>query len=251
MSAGSFDLTGRTALVTGSARRVGAVIARTLHASGARIILHYHRSRAEAESLARDLPHDGAPALVLGADLAEPSEIEAMFAALDRAHVVPDILVNSAANFLTSPPDRADLDVWQASIDVNLRAPYLVTMLAVERWARQAPARADVVNITDVWGERPAAGRTAYCVSKAGLIMLTKSLARELGALARVNGVSPGPVLMPEAYDERARARAVRRTVLRREGRPEDIAQAVVFLVGGTDYATGSIVTVDGGRSVV
>lgn len=250
MSAGAVDLTGRTALVTGGARRVGAVIATALHAAGARIVLHYRHSATEATVLAAELATDGAPALTVAADLAEPAEIDGMFAALDVSGVLPDIVVNSASNFLVSPADRADLDVWQASIDVNLRAPYLVSMAAAERWARSDLARADIVNITDVWGERPAKGRTAYGVSKAGLIMLTKSLARELAPRVHVNGVSPGPVLFAESYGEEERRRAVRRTVLKREGRPEDVAGAVLFLVG-SDYATGSVVTVDGGRSIM
>ena len=244
-------LHGRTALVTGAGRRVGAVIARTLHAAGASVVIHHHTSGEAAARLAAELDGAGPPARTVAADLSRPDAIDAMLSSLDSLGAFPDLIVNSASNFLTSPSDRADLDVWEASIDVNLRAPYLVTMGAVARWARAKPPRADVVNVTDVWGERPAKGRTAYCVSKAGLIMLTKSLSRELGPDVRVNGVSPGPVLMPADYPEEARARAVRRTVMKREGRPEDVAEAVLFLVARTDFATGSILTVDGGRSVV
>jgi pteridine reductase len=251
MSAGGVDLKGRTALVTGGARRVGAAIARTLHAAGARIVLHYRESSGEASTLARELARDGDPAATVRADLARPDEIDAMFATLDAASILPDIVVNSASNFLVAPGDRVDLDVWHASMDVNLRAPYLVSLRAAERWERAALERADVVNITDVWGVRPVMERTAYCVSKAGLIMLTKSLARELAPRVRVNAVSPGPVLLPDGFSEEARRRAIRRTVMRREGSPEDVARAVLFLVGGTDYATGSVLTVDGGRSIV
>jgi pteridine reductase len=247
------DLTGRTALVTGAARRVGAEIARGLAESGARVIVHYRSSESAAASLVEELDRSTPGTALVRADLARPEEIERLMGELNASGLRPDILVNSASTFeptpVGEPVGEPGGDGWQATLAINLTAPYLLAMHLVS--ALDAGQSGDVVNVADVWGERPLGGHLAYSVSKSGLLMLTRGLARELAPRIRVNAVNPGPVLLPESYDAGQRRRALRRTLLGREGSARDVANAVLFLVGGTDYATGSVVTVDGGRSVM
>ncbi len=244
---GDRPLSGRTALVTGAARRVGAVIARALSRRGARLAIHHLRSASEASRLVAELEWGGGQARAFRADLSEPTEIARLFDDLEDASLLPDIVVNSAAIFEPSPLDRPDLEGWHRTLAINLTAPYLVSMHAARRLPRGS---GDIVMIADVWGMRPLAGHVAYSTSKAGLIMLTRALARALAPTVRVNAIAPGPVLLPDGHDEADRKRAVSRTLLGREGRPEDVAQAVLFLVSATDYVTGTVLTIDGGRSV-
>ena len=238
-------LGGRAALVTGGAVRVGAEIVRALAGAGSRVAIHHRRSRRAAEDLAGEIGRAGGAATVVEADLASAVEIATLFDELDRQGFVPDIVVNSASNFFPSPLDRPDLPGWEEAMAVNLTAPYLVAMHAV---ARLGDREGDIINIADVYGMRPMRRYIAYSVSKAGLVMLTRSLAQSLAPRIRVNAVAPGPVLLPETYTVEERERAVRRTLLGREGSPADVAGAVLFLLTGTRYATGSVITVDGGR---
>jgi pteridine reductase len=241
-------LAGRTALVTGAAVRVGAEIARRLARAGARVAIHFNTSGDAAERLVREIREAGGDARPFQANLARTDEIESLFQQLDADHILPDILVNSAACFDPSPTDRPDLDGWRRTLDINLTAPYLLAMLA----APKMPAHGgDIVNIADVWGLRPLGSHMAYSTSKAGLIMLTRALARAFAPRIRVNAIAPGPVLLPETMSDRERERALARTLLMREGRAADVAEAVHFLVAATDYATGSVLTIDGGRSAV
>lgn len=244
----SATLSGRTALVTGGARRVGAVILERLTDLGARGIVHHHTSARDADALVGRLRAAGADARAAQADLRDRRAVTSLFDTLASDGWTPDIVVNSASRFDASATSGADFAVWDDTLALNVTAPYQIAMEAADRLGDRT---GDIVNIADVWGLRPLRRYVAYSVSKAGLVMLTKSLAQILAPRIRVNAVAPGPVMLPEAYDEAQRDRAIRNTLLGREGSAADVANAVAFLVAGTTYATGSVVTVDGGRNAM
>ncbi len=235
------------ALVTGSARRIGATIVRTLHADGMRVIIHYRGSQQEAQALATELNQirpDSAH--LLQADLDEPDAVRALAADAISAFGRLDLLVNNASSFYPTPVDTASDDDWTRLVHSNLRAPFILSQsLAPALRAQQG----SIINIVDVYAEKPLSQHTLYCMAKAGLAMMTKSLARELGPDIRVNGVSPGPILWPESGQMNQDA-ITDATALKRCGAPEDIASAVAWLARDAGFVTGQILAVDGGRSL-
>lgn len=237
-------------LVTGAARRVGAAIARTLHASGATIALHYRSSATDAEALAAELNRlrPGSASLVQG-DLSKAGVPEQVALQVLAAHGRVDGLVNNASSFFPTAIGKMDDKAWNELIGSNLRGPlFLSQALAPELRKR----RGAIVNIVDIHAERPLRGYPLYSAAKAGLLGLTRALALELAPEVRVNGVSPGAIEWPEdgqfAPDEREAI--IRHTLLQRVGNPSDIAGAVRFLMLDAPYVTGQILAVDGGRSV-
>lgn len=241
-------LAGRWALVTGGAKRVGRAIALELAARGAHVAIHYHSSRSEAEGTVRDIEARGVRALALPAELSVPAEVYALAARVEAETGGIAVLVNSASNYLRVPFDGLTEAVWDASLDVNLKAPFLLS------WklglAMRARGEGRIVNLADWAAERPYRDYLPYCVSKAGIVCLTRALAKELAPEVTVNAVAPGPVLPPDDMAETERAAIVRVTPLRRFGTPEDVARCVRFLVEEADFTTGSIYHVDGGRLV-
>jgi len=244
------SLDGRSALVTGAAKRIGAVIARTLHAAGANVAIHYNRSAAEADELAAELNRARAKsAFTIGADMRDIAAVERMAAqVLERTGKRLDVLVNNASNFYPTPIGTITLEQWDDLFGSNLKAPLFLSQALVP--ALRA-ARGVIVNIVDVHSQRPLRDHPVYGPAKAGLAMLTRSLAKDLGPDVRVNGVSPGAILWPdEGMSDGLRAAIIKQTALKRAGTPEDIAAAVLFLVRDAPYVTGQIIAVDGGRSV-
>ena len=244
------SLDGRWALVTGAAKRIGAVIARTLHGAGANVVIHYNRSAAEADELAAELLRARPKsAFTIGADLADIPAVERMAAqVLERTGAQLDVLVNNASNFYPTPIGTITLEQWDDLFGSNLKAPLFLSQALVP--ALRA-ARGVIVNIVDVHAQRPLRDHPVYGPAKAGLAMLTRSLAKDLGPDVRVNGVSPGAILWPdEGMSDGLRAAIIKQTALKRAGTPEDIAAAVLFLVRDAPYVTGQIIAVDGGRSV-
>jgi pteridine reductase len=244
-------LDGRWALVTGAAKRIGAVIARTLHDAGANVAIHYNRSAAEAEQLAEELnrrrPNS---AFTVAADMLDIGAVERMAdQVLERIGSDKlDVLVNNASNFYPTPLGTITLEQWQDLMGSNLKAPLFLSQALLP--ALRA-ARGVIINIVDVHWQRPLRDHPVYGAAKAGLAMLTRSLAKDLGPDIRVNGVSPGAILWPdEGMSEALRASIIKQTALKRSGGPEDIASAVLFLVRDAPYVTGQIIAVDGGRSV-
>ncbi|MZR63594.1 pteridine reductase [Alcanivorax sp. DP30] len=235
------------ALVTGSARRIGATIVRTLHASGMRVIIHYRGSQTEAETLAAEL-NQARPesAALLQADLDDPDAVRALASAAMAAFGRLDLLVNNASSFYPTPVESATDDDWTRLIHSNLRAPFILSQSLAPALREQQGC---IINIVDVYAEKPLSQHTLYCMAKAGLAMMTKSLARELGPDIRVNGVSPGPILWPESGQMNQDA-ITDATALKRCGRPEDIADAVQWLAQDAGFVTGQILAVDGGRSL-
>ena len=233
------------ALVTGAARRVGARIVRELHAAGMSVAIHFHRSRKDAESLREEL-EEARPgtAMTVAADLVEPGAPESVVARAGERWGRLDVLVNNASTFYPTPVGEATQSEWKDLVGSNLAAPFFLAQAATPLLRA---VRGSIVNIADVYGHRPLAGFPVYSAAKAGLVMLTRALALELGPEVRVNSVSPGAVLWPE-NDEPDRRRIIEEIALGRSGDPGDIARAVLFLVRDATYVTGQDLAVDGGR---
>ncbi len=242
-------MAGQCALVTGGARRVGAAIVRAVHAEGAAVMIHCHSSPEEADALAAELNGLRAgSAAVACADLRAQPELPALVEATLKRFGALHLLVNNASSFYPTPLGRIEPAQWDDLMGTNLRAPLFLTQAAAP--ALRAAGGA-VVNLVDIHGQRPLRDHTVYSVAKAGLIMLTRALARELAPQVRVNGIAPGPVLWPEGgMDAQRQATIIARTPLGRRGTPEDIARTVVFFAADAPFVTGQILAVDGGRSI-
>ena len=238
-------------LVTGAAKRVGAVIARTLHASGANIVVHCNRSRREADTLVKELNNTRAhSAAVLQGDLLACNAIKGLIDQAASAFGRLDGLVNNASAFFATPIGSIDEDSWSALMDSNLKAPLFLSQAAAPYLRK---TKGCIVNIVDIHAERPLKNFVVYSVAKAGLAGLTRSLALELGPEIRVNGVAPGAILWPAAgndFPEAEQKRIVSHTPMQRIGSPEDVAGAVKYLMLDAPFVTGQIIAVDGGRSV-
>lgn len=239
--------TAPVALVTGAARRVGAVIARRLHAAGYDIALHHRRSGEAAQALQAELEHERAGStLVLQAELAEFDRLPELVAQTLGRFGRLDALVNNASAFYPTSVGTTVPAQWDELFASNARAPFFLSQAAVPHLRR---ARGAIVNLVDVYAERPLAGHTLYCMAKAALAMMTLSLAKELGPDIRVNAVAPGAVLWPEQGRSEAEQQAmIAGTALQRAGTPEDVAEAVRWLLQDAHYTTGQVLRVDGGR---
>jgi pteridine reductase len=242
-------LDGRVVLVTGGARRLGAAIGRRLHAAGANLVVHYHQSQAAADALVEELEAlRGSSAHAVRGDLHDVERLPGLVAATLERFGRLDVLVNNASSFYPTPVGTITAAQFDDLVGTNLRAPLFLSQAA-------APAlratRGLVINMVDIHGRRPLKAHPVYCAAKAGLVMLTKSLARELGPEIRVNGIAPGPVLWPERDLEASlKDEIIARTALKRPGSPEDIARAAHFFAVDAPYVTGQILAVDGGRSL-
>jgi pteridine reductase len=244
-------LAGKTALVTGGARRVGAEIVRHLHACGANVVIHCHRSADQAHALARELEQTRAGStLVASADLLDTDQLPQLLATITTRFNSLDILVNNASSFFPTPLGTITPAQWADLMGTNLKAPLFLTQAAAPALRRSLGL---VLNIVDIHGLRPLRDYSVYSTAKAGLIQLTRALARELAPEVRVNAIAPGPVLWPESAAELDVARQneiIQRTLLKRAGSPADIARTVRFFATDAPYITGQILAVDGGRSV-
>jgi pteridine reductase len=242
-------LRGRIALVTGGARRVGAQIVRALHGAGANVVIHCHRSRAEADRLAAELESSRAGSTaVLNADLLDVAQLSPLIAATLNRFGGLDLLINNASTFYPTPLGSIRPEQWDDLFGTNLRAPAFLAQAAAPELRR---TRGLLLNMVDIHGMRPLRDHTVYSTAKAGLIMLTRALARELAPDVRVNGIAPGPVLWPEAgIDERRKESILQNTPLHRAGSPDDIARAVLFFATDAPFVTGQILAIDGGRSI-
>jgi pteridine reductase len=242
-------LSGQTALVTGAARRVGAQIARSLHAAGANIMLHCHRSLPEAQRLAAQLEQARAgSAAVSVTDLRDTAALPGLIAGTCDRFGALDLLINNASSFYPTPIGQITLAQWGDLIGTNLQAPLFLAQAAAPELRRRGGS---LLNIVDIHGLRPLREHAVYSAAKAGLIMLTRALARELAPQVRVNAIAPGAVMWPEqGLDEARRDRIRAQTPLQRPGTPEDIARAVLFFATQAPFVTGQVLAVDGGRSI-
>jgi pteridine reductase len=242
-------LAGKTVLITGGARRVGACIARTLHGAGANVVIHYRGSAADAKALAKELNATRAKSVALAqADLLDVARHPALVETAVDAFGQLDVLVNNASSFYPTPVGKITESHWNDLLGTNLKAPLFLSQAAA---AALQDTHGLILNLADIHGLRPLRNYTAYCIAKAGLIMLTKSLARELGPNVRVNAIAPGPVMWPEkGADTALKKKIVERTALKRSGSPEDVARTALFFCADASFITGQILAVDGGRSV-
>ena len=237
------------ALITGAGKRVGAVIARTLHAAGYDLALHHRHSAADAELLAASLERQRSDStFVLQAELAAldalPGMVQRVLARFGRL----DALVNNASAFYPTPVGSATVAQWNELFASNAQAPFFLSQAATPALRE---AHGAIVNLVDIYAERPLANHPLYCMAKAALEAMTRSLALDLGPDVRVNGVAPGAVMWPsdgKAYDDQQAMLA--RTPLQRAGSPDDVAGAVLWLLRDAHFVTGQIVRVDGGRSL-
>ena len=235
------------ALVTGSARRLGAAIARGLHAAGYDLALHCHGSRAERDALVAELEIMRAGStLALQADLVEFDRLPELVAATVGRFGRLDALVNNASAFFPTPLGEATPAQWDALFGVNARAPFFLSQAAAPHLRA---ARGAIVNLADIHGERPLRDHAVYGMGKAALLYLTRALALELAPEVRVNAVAPGAILWPDAgKPEAAKAAVLARTPLARTGTPEEVAEAVRWLLADAAYTTGQVLRLDGGR---
>ncbi len=239
----------RTVLITGAAVRVGASMARAFHAAGANLVLHYRHSASAARALANELEASrGQSTHLVSGDLLDtrvlPTIIDSTIAAFGRR----DVLINNASSFYATPLGSITEVQWQDLMGTNVKAPLFLSQAAAPHLR---VVSGQIINIVDIHGTRPLRDHPVYCTAKAVLIMLTRSLARELAPAIRVNGIAPGPVLWPANGDAaELRDKVIDRTLLKRAGSPEDIARTAIFLAADAPYITGQILNVDGGRSV-
>jgi pteridine reductase len=249
MAAPGTTLDGKVVLITGGARRVGAEIVRILHGAGARIMIHYRSSARAAADLAEELNRARPEtAAVHGVDLLAAEAPERLVAAATEAFGGVDVLINNASSFAPSPVGHITRAQWNDLIGTNLQVPLFLAQAAVPTLAARQGL---IINIVDIHGLRPLKGYPVYSVAKAGLAMLTRSLARELGPDIRVNGIAPGPVLWPEdGLDEALKQEIIGKTALHRHGSPADVARTALFLAKDAPYITGQIIAVDGGRGI-
>ncbi len=239
----------KVALITGAGRRIGAEIARSLHADGMKVILHYSTSEKEAKKLCVQLNKQRKnSAITIKADLSMFANLNAMIQEAVKMAGRLDVLVNNASVFYKTAIGKISSDTWDKLIDINLKAPFFLAQAAFPYLAKQ---KGSIVNLIDIHGSRPMSDYPVYCISKAGLQMLTQTLARELGPRVRVNAVSPGTILWPEGENSLSasdKQKLIDRIALQRRGDVVDIAKAVLFLVRDANYTTGHNLIVDGGR---
>src|SRR5450631_4393499 len=242
-------LAGKTVLITGAARRVGAAIARTLHGAGANVLVHYRSSADAAASLVRALDAARAgSAWILQADLLDANQIAPLIDAAVKAFGQLDVLVNNASTFYPTPMGEITPQQWDDLMGTNVRAPLFLAQAAAPALVKTSGL---ILNLVDIHGSRPLKRFPVYCTAKAALAMLTHSLARELAPHVRVNGIAPGPVMWPEDPPDAAlQEKIISQTLLQRQGSPQDVARTALFFATEAPYITGQILAVDGGRSV-
>jgi pteridine reductase len=242
------SLNSKVALITGGAKRIGAAIATTLHNAGMDLVVHFRHSAADAQSLADELNDIRPNSVVLAEGDLENSEDCATLAqqAID-AFGRMDALINNASAFFPTPIGEVTNNHWETLMGVNLKAPFFLSQACAKALAS---TQGVIINLTDIYAERPLPNHPVYSASKAGLVALTRSLAQELGPNVRVNAIAPGAIIWPESGDsEENQNEILRRTPLGRLGKPRDIAGTVMFLLRDAPFITGQIINVDGGRS--
>lgn len=235
-------------LITGAAHRIGATTAKLLHQNGMNIVLHYRGSREAAQAVQTELNEKRENSVILiQADLHVTNGLSTLIEESVKAWGRLDALINNASSFYPTKIEKATEDHWDDLMGSNLKAPFFLSQAAAPHLKK---TKGCIINIVDIHAERPLKTFPIYSMAKAGLAMMTKSLACELGPEIRVNGVAPGAILWPENLDEVAKQRIVSRTFLKRQGNPNDISKTILYLINDAEYVTGQIIAVDGGRSL-
>ena len=239
----------KCAFVTGSSKRIGAATVRLLHEANYNVIIHCRSSRQEADELASDLNKQRVnSANVIQGDLNDEKIYDTLIEQAYQCWGRLDVLINNASSFFPTPVGSITMENWDNLVNSNMKAPLFLSQAATPYLKK---THGCIINMIDVHGQRPMKEHPVYCAAKAGLAMLTMSLAKDLGPEIRVNGVAPGAILWPENdMDEKTKNIILERTSLKRPGQPLDIAKTILFLVKDADYITGQIIAVDGGRSI-
>ena len=242
------NLNNSVCLITGSNVRVGKAIALTLSQKGAHICIHYNSQKSEAESTAEIIRSTGKECLIVKGDISKKQDWLHMCSKMITKWGKIDVLVNNAAIFYRTPFFEVTDKDWYSFLDINLKGSFYGCQILGEIMIKQH--RGKIINIADVSAETVWPSYIPYCISKAGIIALTKGLSKALAPYVTVNAVSPGTVMLAEKYDEAEENYLIERTPLKRLGDPQDIANSVAFLIEGSDFITGTIINVDGGRSL-
>jgi len=239
----------KCALITGGAKRIGAETVRLLHQNGYRVIIHCRLSRQVADELAQSLNKQRPDsAKVIQGDLNDETIYDNLIEQAYQCWHRLDVLINNASSFYPTPIGHITPGDWNNLVNSNMKAPLFLAQAAMP-YLKQT--QGNIVNMIDIHGQRPMKQHTVYCAAKAGLAMLTQSLAKELGPEIRVNGVAPGAILWPDNdMTEHTKNLILERVTLKRPGQPIDIAKTILFLVRDADYITGQIIAVDGGRTL-
>jgi pteridine reductase len=242
------EIEGKVALVTGAAKRLGRSLALALAERGAEVAVHYHASEREAHELLAQIKRAGGKPIAVPGDLSRATDVERIVAGVMQAFGRIEILINSAALFYRTPFATVTEADWDRILGVNLKGPFLLCRRVGEIMLSQG--RGKILNIADIGGMKVWAEYLPYSVSKAGLIALTRGLAKALAPAVQVNAIAPGTVLLPEDTPPEERERAIRRIPLARLGGPEDIVRAALYLLEG-DFVTGEVLAVDGGQRLI
>ncbi|HCU25074.1 MAG TPA: hypothetical protein DF383_08655 [Deltaproteobacteria bacterium] len=242
-------LKGCTVLITGAAKRVGRAIALTLAAEGAALFIHYHRSVQEAQALKKQIQKRWKGRVeILSADLSRTEAVQELAASAWKLGKV-DVLINNASTFYPTPLGQVREREWEDLFNVNARAPFFLSETLGLKMKKRG--RGKIINIADWAALRPYTRYVPYCASKAALVAVSQGLAKSLAPQVQVNTILPGPVMWPEDLGPEVKKSVIRQTPLQRIGSPQDIAGAVKFLIESGDFMTGSLLHVDGGRSIV
>ena len=239
-------LRGKVALVTGGAKRVGRTIALGLASRGCHVAITYRTASSEASATVREIQKRGVKGLAVSVDQREGEEVRGAVRQIRSHFRRLDILINSASSFYPTPLEEVTDVQWDDLLNANLSGPWYFAQAAAPTMKRQRAGK--IINIIDVAAFLPWVEYLPYCAAKGGLVSLTRGLAKALAPHVQVNGIAPGPILFPPGLSEQEKERAIRRTLLKRCGSPDDILQAVLFFLEGSDFVTGTILPVDGGR---
>jgi NAD(P)-dependent dehydrogenase (short-subunit alcohol dehydrogenase family) len=241
-------LQNQVALVTGAGKRMGRVIALTLARAGASVGVHYNESKEGAQACVREIERMGSQAMAVRADVSRPRQVAAMFQAVEKRFGRLDVLVNNAGIFFPAAWDKLSEDDWDRVLGTNLKGAFFCAQAAARIMKRQGHGR--IIIISSLGGLQAWPDYIHYCASKAGVISLTRSLAKALAPHIQVNSVAPGTILFPGEKRDAKMERIIRGIPLRKAGRPEEIAETVLFLATRSDFITGQVLLVDGGKSI-
>ena len=236
-------------LITGGAKRIGARIARTLHAQDMNLVIHFNTSSDDANELCSELNSiRNDSAIAIGANLTNQDEVESLINKVIERTGQLDVLINNASTFYPTPIEDITLDDWDNLVGTNLKAPLFLCKYAAPHIKK---SKGSIINMVDIHASKPLKNHSIYGSAKSGLVMLTRSLAKDLAPEVRVNGIAPGMILWPENEPpEEIKQKVVSQIPLKRSGEPNDIAKTVLFLIADADYITGQIIAVDGGRGI-
>lgn len=240
-------LKGKSVLVTGAGRRVGRSIALALAERGARLSIHYNRSKKEAQTVVKEIEKRGGTAHSVQGDLAKARDCERIIEETVKVLGRLDVLVNNAAVFFKTPLFEVTEKEWNATLDSNLKGSFFCAQAAAKAMQKEG---GKIINFADWSGFRPYVDYLPYCISKAGVIAMTKGLAKTLAPKIEVNAIAPGPILLPKDLDPVEKEEVSRNTPLKKVGSPQDIVNAILFLIEGTDFMTGATIVIDGGRLI-